>query len=106
MGNSWWTGRDSLGKADPPAGGHSQPARKKFGLWWTRGESNPLLLDAIEACYRYTTGPSPSTTLGIRVNPSFYQGLALSEQPAKFITWWTHRESNSDLDNANVLFYR
>ena len=25
--------------------------------WWTRGESNPLLFHAMEACYRYTTGP-------------------------------------------------
>src|SRR5207245_1954140 len=24
---------------------------------WTRGELNPLLFHAMEACYRYTTGP-------------------------------------------------
>lgn len=24
---------------------------------WTRGESNPLLIHAMDACYRYTTGP-------------------------------------------------
>ena len=27
--------------------------------WWTRGELNPGLGDAIVACYLYTTGPMP-----------------------------------------------
>ena len=27
-------------------------------LWWTRGESNPLLLHAMQMCCRYTTGPN------------------------------------------------
>ena len=25
---------------------------------WTRGESNPRLIHAMDVCYRYTTGPS------------------------------------------------
>gem|GEM_PF-4230811 len=45
-------GRDPA--SSPPTGGSS-------GIrfhWWTRGESDPLLLHAMQACYRYTTGPS------------------------------------------------
>ena len=30
------------------------------GDWWTRGESNPFLLHAMESFYRYTTGPDMS----------------------------------------------
>ncbi len=29
--------------------------------WWTRGELNPGLVHAMDACYRYTTGPKNAT---------------------------------------------
>src|SRR3990167_5268063 len=34
-----------------------QTSSKPYKTLWTRGESNPLLFHAMEACYRYTTGP-------------------------------------------------
>ena len=34
-------------------------------LWWTRGESNPGLVHAIDVCYRYTTGPLFTPSLAI-----------------------------------------
>ena len=38
-----------------------ETATASNSIWWTRGESNPLLFHAMEACYRYTTGPITAT---------------------------------------------
>ena len=43
----------TIPKAVPQA-----PGSKTKIFMWTRGELNPLLLHAMEACCRYTTGPS------------------------------------------------
>ena len=33
------------------------PSEAANSIWWTRGESNPLLFHAMEMCCQYTTGP-------------------------------------------------
>ena len=47
---------DLLAKLPAEARGEA-PSEATNSIWWTRGESNPFLLHAMEAYYRCTTGP-------------------------------------------------